>query len=312
MKKILLLAFVLLLSISLFGCTSSGNEAQLKNQGQKKVEQQQTDEVDKKAVENLIENFGNKLQTVSLQAPQDDLEKSMKENYSALVTPTLLTKWMGKPLDAPGRLTSSPWPDHIVILTIKKLSEYEYEVKGEIIEITSVEQVSGGVAAKRPITLMVKKIDNKWLIDNVILGIYEEVKSILYKNSQYGFTFTLPKSWRNYTTVADKWDGLSLKESEGDKIVESGPMISIRHPEWTLKKPRQDVPIMIFTLAQWDSLQKEEFHIGAAPIGPSELGRNSRYVFALPARYNFAFLTGYEEVENILKSNPLQPFEDTQ
>jgi len=311
-KKILLLAFVLLLSISLFGCTSSGNEAQLKNQGQKKVEQQQTDEVDKKAVENLIENFGNKLQTVSLQAPQDDLEKSMKENYSALVTPTLLTKWMGKPLDAPGRLTSSPWPDHIVILTIKKLSEYEYEVKGEIIEITSVEQVSGGVAAKRPITLMVKKIDNKWLIDNVILGIYEEVKSILYKNSQYGFTFTLPKSWRNYTTVADKWDGLSLKESEGDKIVESGPMISIRHPEWTLKKPRQDVPIMIFTLAQWDSLQKEEFHIGAAPIGPSELGRNSRYVFALPARYNFAFLTGYEEVENILKSNPLQPFEDTQ
>jgi len=38
-----------------------------------------------------------------------------------------------------------------------------------------------------------------------------------------------------------------------------------------------------------DSLQQEKFHIGAAPINPSELGRNTKYVFALPARYNYAF-----------------------
>jgi hypothetical protein len=86
-------------------------------------------------------------------------------------------------------------------------------------------------------------------------------------------------------------------------------MISIRHPQWTAKNPRQDIPIMIFTITQWDSLQQEKFHIGAAPIGPSELGHNTKYVFALPARYNFAFPTGYEEVESILKSNPLQPIE---
>ena len=67
---------------------------------------------------------------------------------------------------------------------------------------------------------------------------------------------------------------------------------------------------MIFTLSQWDSLQQGEFFIGAAPIGPSELGRNSRYVLALPARYNVAFPTGYEEVEIILNSNPLQTNED--
>ena len=64
---------------------------------------------------------------------------------------------------------------------------------------------------------------------------------------------------------------------------------------------------MIFTISQWNALQQDKFHIGAAPIGPSELGRNSRYVFALPARYNFAFPTGYQEVEKILKSNPLHP-----
>jgi hypothetical protein len=45
----------------------------------------------------------------------------------------------------------------------------------------------------------------------------------------------------------------------------------------------------------------------AAVLQPpaSEFGRNSRYVFALPARYNFAFPKGYEEVEDILNGNPL-------
>lgn len=63
---------------------------------------------------------------------------------------------------------------------------------------------------------------------------------------------------------------------------------------------------MIFTLEQWNALLEGKFHIGAAPIGPTELGRNSKYVFALPARYNFAFPEGYEEVEEIIKKNPLQ------
>jgi hypothetical protein len=42
-----------------------------------------------------------------------------------------------------------------------------------------------------------------------------------------------------------------------------------------------------------------------SPDRPRELGRNQTYVFALPARYNFAFPTGYEEVEAILNNNPL-------
>jgi hypothetical protein len=63
---------------------------------------------------------------------------------------------------------------------------------------------------------------------------------------------------------------------------------------------------MVFTLDQWNSLEHDKFHIGAAPVGPSELGRNNRYVFALPARYNFAFPEGYEEVEKIMESKPLE------
>jgi hypothetical protein len=67
---------------------------------------------------------------------------------------------------------------------------------------------------------------------------------------------------------------------------------------------------MIFTHAQWNSLQKGKFSVGAAPVGPTEIERSRSYVFALPARYNYAFPTGYEEVERILEGNPLRPFEN--
>lgn len=128
----------------------------------------------------------------------------------------------------------------------------------------------------------------------------------LYVNTQYGFNFSLPESWKGYTIVSGKWEGLAIGSQNGEVIVETGPLISIRHPKWTTQSPRQDIPIMVFTINQWNSLQQEKFHIGAAPMVPSELGRSSSYVFALPARYNYSFSKGYEEVENILKGNPLQ------
>ncbi|MEH7109513.1 hypothetical protein [Bacillus sp. JJ1764] len=132
-----------------------------------------------------------------------------------------------------------------------------------------------------------------------------EQDTIVYKNNEYGFTFSLPKSWAGYQIVKESWEGVSINQEQSN-IIENGPILFIRHPEWTEVKPRQDIPIMIFTHNQWTLLQNGEFHIGAAPIGPTLLGQNKDYVFALPARYNFAFLEGYEEVENILKNQPLQ------
>jgi hypothetical protein len=131
--------------------------------------------------------------------------------------------------------------------------------------------------------------------------------SLEYKNAQYGFSFSLPDSWKGYSIVTDTWEGWALSP-QGDVPTETGPLISIRHPQWTQAVPRQDIPIMVFTIAQWNSLQQDKFHIGAAPINPSELGRNANYVFALPARYNYAFPAGYEEVDAILATKPLQTF----
>jgi hypothetical protein len=130
-----------------------------------------------------------------------------------------------------------------------------------------------------------------------------ESTTLVYTNTQYGFSFTLPVTWQGYSIVTAKWEGNDVKSG---KVTETGPMISIRHPQWTAQNPRQDIPIYVFTISQWNILQQETFHIGAAPIGPSELGRNGTYVFALPARYNFAFPTGFEEVEKILANHPLK------
>ena len=140
-----------------------------------------------------------------------------------------------------------------------------------------------------------------------------DTNSIVYKNTQYGFNFTLPESWKGYSIVSSHWEGIALKgQQSGQTVGETGPIISIRDPKWTSQTPRQDIPIMVFTLDQWNSLQQDVFHIGAAPIGPSELGRNNSYVLALPARYNYAFPAGYKDVESILESKPLQTTQTTQ
>jgi hypothetical protein len=60
---------------------------------------------------------------------------------------------------------------------------------------------------------------------------------------------------------------------------------------------------MIFTPTVWDQVNSGSISVSAAPIPPTKLAENSRYVFALPARYNYAFPKGWEEVDQIMKSN---------
>jgi len=121
-----------------------------------------------------------------------------------------------------------------------------------------------------------------------------------YVNDQYGFSITLPVSWKGYTTVDESWTGNMVDSQNSPSI--KGPELLIRHPLWTKETPRQDIPIMVFTMEQWALIEKETLSVSAAPIGPSELGRNAKYVFALPARYNFAYLPGFEEVQQIIDS----------
>ncbi|MGB4657558.1 MAG: hypothetical protein WBI07_00075 [Mobilitalea sp.] len=143
-------------------------------------------------------------------------------------------------------------------------------------------------------------------VPTVTIAAEVDDSAIVYENEKYAFKFTMPDSWKDYTIVTEEWEGISLTDEKSQEITESGPIINIRHPLWTEEAPRQDIPIMIFTLAQWDLVEKEEIGLGAAPIGPSELGRNAEYVFALPARYNYAFITGFEEVDEMIQNSAFE------
>lgn len=182
MKKILLYGVALSLSISLIGCTALKNEDSSTGKLQNQIEEQTPedkldkeeitiDKQDKEEVTRVVEEFGGKLQSVSLLSPKEELEKSMKENYGGLVSEDLMNKWLNNPEDAPGRFVSSPWPDRIETENVEKISDTEYEVEGNIIEITSSENDE---LVSRTITLTVRKIDIVWLIDDVVLGEYNK------------------------------------------------------------------------------------------------------------------------------------------
>jgi hypothetical protein len=298
-KAFLWIPVFLMVGVLLFGCNTV---PETETPGQ-------TAEDTREIATALVREFGTKLQAVSLQAPAEDLERSMRENYGSMVSPDLLDAWLQDPLQAPGRLTSSPWPDRIEIRDAKELSAQEYQITGEIMEITSAEKASGGFAARRPAVFKVAKTADDWLITAVSLGPYLEPDSQVYANTEYGFNFYLPESWKGYTIITESWEGFVVNSSPPNaEQKETGPLLTIRHPLWTKDNPRQDIPIMIFTLSQWDMVQKEGLSVSAAPMGPSELGRNSAYVFALPARYNYAFPTGFEEVEDIIQSKPLMAY----
>src|SRR5512142_2804097 len=73
-------------------------------------------------------------------------------------------------------------------------------------------------------------------------------KPIVYQDTRFGFSFTLPASWKGYTVEVANWEGFAAGSDAG-AIVATGPLVVIRHPAWTAANPRQDIPIMVFTPA---------------------------------------------------------------
>ncbi len=114
-------------------------------------------------VADVVQGLGGKLQQVSLLSPT--AAEEIITQYAGYVSPDLLDQWAADPSKAPGRVTSSPWPDHIEITSMNSISADEIEVRGNIIELTSVEVNQGGVAATSPVEIVLQKNDQgKWWI----------------------------------------------------------------------------------------------------------------------------------------------------
>lgn len=120
---------------------------------------------DEQEVRDLVAQFGDKMKVVSLLAPKDSLVKAIEDNYGPFISPELLVGWKEHPEWAPGRLTSSPWPSRINILSLEHSDDGSYEVQGKIMEMTSTEVVneaeidSGQFAA-----IKIRKQNDRWVI----------------------------------------------------------------------------------------------------------------------------------------------------
>ncbi|KND47119.1 MAG: hypothetical protein AB199_01665 [Parcubacteria bacterium C7867-004] len=108
-------------------------------------------------VRTLIGAFGNQLNTVSLLSPEaaEDIRKA----YGPYATPELVEAWAADPATAPGRLTSSPWPDHIEIASVIMTPPDSYAVEGEIMLVTS-----SGDAGSVPVSFTVARVADRYLI----------------------------------------------------------------------------------------------------------------------------------------------------
>ena len=128
---------------------------------------------------------------------------------------------------------------------------------------------------------------------------FDDNSTVEYKNSEYGFSLSLPATWKGYTVEKESWGG-SYLDRISDGPMEFGPQIIIKNPKG---EKWQFVSIMVFTPEQWQLVVEEKLGVSAAPIGPSKLGQNAKYVFVLPPRWvGFTDLLGQEEALAITKT----------
>jgi len=108
-------------------------------------------------VRSLVSSFSNQMDAVSLLAP--DAAETIRTVYTPYVAASLIEEWAANPSSAPGRLTSSPSPDHIEIESVTKTGTGIYEVTGFVV-LTS----SAGDAGRVPVSLTVETIEGRLLV----------------------------------------------------------------------------------------------------------------------------------------------------
>jgi len=130
----------------------------------------------------------------------------------------------------------------------------------------------------------------------------------VYRNATYGLMIRLPDDWKGFTTVPKNWQAWEV--STGN-MVATGPEVVLRHPLWTAAKPYEDLPIMVFTTAQWQKVKGPNdviWTVSAAPFPPAPLASNSNYVFALPPRYNYDFAQGFQALDDAVHAGAVSAF----
>lgn len=119
-------------------------------------------------VTDLVVDFGKNLKNVSLSAEQSVLVEAIEKEYKKYVTFELLASWLTSPSTAPGRPTSSPWPERIEVDSTDRVDLTTFTVHAKVVWLTSVAVSDEESAFVQPVEIAVRKIDKKWLIGSYV------------------------------------------------------------------------------------------------------------------------------------------------
>ena len=135
---------------------------------------------DSAAASQVVIRFGERLQRVSLLAPDSLLRASIRSEYAEFVSPALLESWLARPQNAPGRSTSSPWPAGIEISgssTARSGGTFQIVYVGNIVERTSATP-PGRSSGKVPIRITLVRGPQGWQIAQLVGAKREEMRPV--------------------------------------------------------------------------------------------------------------------------------------
>ena len=112
-------------------------------------------------IRTFVTVFGSNFKKVSIVSPVASGE--IANAYAPFVTPSLLAQWERDPLTAPGRKSSSIWPDSIQISSVSKSGD-NYRVEGSIVLLTTEDEKIGKTSALLPVHILVSRDNDRWVI----------------------------------------------------------------------------------------------------------------------------------------------------
>lgn len=171
----------------------------------------------------VVEEFGTKMQNVQVLADKTMAADAIAREYAPFITPTLLSLWQQDPTLAPGRLTSSPWPDHIQITSLERENRSKYIIEGDIVEVSNEAGLAEPKeAVRRPAVFTVEKDNGAWKISSVVLGAYPgEASWISSIPGENDFIFLYPERIPTTFISAAAWPPEVVRANTRYKCVES-------------------------------------------------------------------------------------------
>lgn len=176
------------------------------------------------AVRAMLTEFGTKLRFVSLLAPSDVRRAAMEEYYGPYLTSDLLAAWSPEDAEALGRYTSSPSPERIDIIEVRKTSPDTYIVDANVIEtVMTSASSSPEVAGVYPVTFKVRREGGTYRIAAATKGAYSEIP---HRQTLTGAWECLPHVAGQSQTEECAY-GIALQNSDAHYAVNTSLMESV-------------------------------------------------------------------------------------